>query len=286
MGKPKPGFTTVSALPMRRAPGMCASQQSKNDDKSETNNPSPTAAKPSLPARLPPQRSPSLESRPELVGVLPLWLLTKAAAQVRGLVRSVNADVSAIMRRRELRRIRLERAANANAKSERLVESEVLGNGNTLDVNADEPPSAQSALRSVAQQFDDEISALQAALEKAQESSREWEYAAREARREASRLQYRLSEEGMRHERLNTQGTMRELRAQLCIAQTRATAAERERDQLTDLVAQIRVQRDNARQDALKLVILGFLLAAILYAYVAQNSDIGPIFKYIFPRSP
>lgn len=284
----EPAFIATSALAIRRGARMCVETEPRRgeSDSKKRENATPMKRRANLP--VPRRRSrEGVQSRPELVGGVPLWLLLGAMSHVRTLARALNVDPAAALRKRQLRDA-LKHDENTSHGRER-------GNTANSDANVgavgregeddDTDLSTPAILRATAAQIDEELATLRAALEAARAERRNWERGAEVAREDAAQLRARLSKEGTKLTNSSSSATMRRLYTELSKAQTRTAAAHRQRAELEQLASAVGSQRDFVREDAIKIIAVSALFFVIASAYFIRSPLAVPLMEYLHGRS-
>lgn len=206
------------------------------------------------------KRTAPVELRPELVGGVPLWLLIGAMTKLSKMAKDF-ASISSI-------------------RTARTSDSSLNGSEQKNNEPVAKQFSPSTALHLMARHLEEELSDLKTQVLNAQHETRNRDTDVQSLRAQLLYAESRLAELNMQdkdeNEYKSAHETTKRLFSALCATQTKATAAEKQLAEMTDLVTVLQQERDAAKEDVVKAVAVFVLFMFLVGGFIGNGSTVAP----------
>lgn len=197
-----------------------------------------------------------VESRPEVIGGLPLWFAVEAAEHLQRFVASFKFGGA---------RGRHESLEDMHTQLEETPPSEIKN------------LPAANFLRDVADVIEEELSTLRTSLTVSQSEAERKALQMEAAQNEMRDMRDQYSKQRIVQRERNLGKTVSEIRIMLCKEQTRRAAAERKIEDMERMLEIVRKERDDVVQDGIKVSVLYIAILVAFVGFVVEGPYGGAI---------
>lgn len=201
----------------------------------------------------PPSVLPKVQLRPELVGGLPLWLITEAMTQAQRLVHKFSQPTVIESRKKQI--------------SEMQSQLEHVQSSKT---NQDIPVA--KFLRNVADTVEEEMATLRQSRDRSKADAVQMRKVVEATQEEIENITKRYQPSQLDVKQRELQSTMEGLRVLLCREQTKSAAALKRINELEQALNKVKREKSQVDQDNVKLLILYTVILVMIFVSLSHSS--------------